>query len=192
MRSPSGRDSRPLRSNSRGGALYQCSHNDSLSRLVNGLFSRDFSGGVVSGRRAENAAQGDAQTGCGQRYLRRLQPPRGDRVLLPEQGEGEVWNPWTGERRPLYTVRPASEGTIVRLPLSQREVQLIVFGPGENDAIVETSTLSAIDSVTMVGGKVTLWGEGTTPGRVEAAVRYGGTIHSLAGESSHPAGRGNR
>jgi len=174
----------PLRSNTRGGALYQCSRNDSLSRLVDGLFSRDFSVVSYPADAPRTLPRVMHRRVAGNDIYAVYNLPAGTECFFRSKGKVDVWNPWTGERRPLYTVRRAGDGTIVRLPLSQREVQLIVFGPGENDAIVETSTLSTIDSVAMVGGKVMLWGGSTTAGRVEATVRYGGTIHSLAGDVS--------
>ncbi len=174
----------PLKSNSRGGALYRSVSNDSLSRLVGGLFTRDFEVVSYPAGATKTLPRVMHRRLAGSDIYAVYNLPAGTECLFRSTGRVELWNPWTGERRPLYAVRPSNGGTIVRLPLSQREVQLIVFGPGSNEAIVESSTLSAIDSVTMTGGKVMLWGEGTRAGRVEAAVRYGGTLHSLAGEVS--------
>ena len=173
----------PLASNSRGGALYQSVSNDSLSRLVGGLFTRDFEVVSYPAGATRTLPRVMHRRVAGNDIYAVYNLPAGTECLFRSTGRVELWDPWTGERRPLYAVRPSNGGTIVRLPLSQREVQLIVFGPGSNEAIVESSTLSAIDSVTMTGGKVTLWGEAATAGRVEAAVRYGGTLHTLAGEA---------
>lgn len=171
-----------LRSSRRGGAVYQCNHNDSLSRLVSGLFPRDFE--VVSyptGTPRTLPRVMHRRVGSSDVYAV-YNLPAGTECFFRSKGKVELWNPWTGERGPLYTVRRSKYGTRVLLPLSQHDVQLIVFGPGDNDVVVETSTLSAVDSLSIVQGRLMLWGESTTAGRVEATVRYRGMLQSLGGE----------
>jgi len=175
----------PLKSNSRGGALYQSGSNDSLSRLVGRLFTRDFEVVTYPAGTKKTPPRVMHRRIAGNDIYAVYNLPAGTECFFRSKGKAELWDPWTGERRPLYMVRPSSEGTLVRLPLSERDVQLIVFGPGSNDATVESSTLSAIDSVTMTGGTVMLWGESAAAGRAEATVRYGGTLHNLAGENSY-------
>lgn len=46
-------------------------------------------------------------------------------------GKAELWDPWTGETRPLPVLAQTAEGTRLRLPLTMPEAQLIVFSPGE-------------------------------------------------------------
>lgn len=45
-------------------------------------------------------------------------------------GQVELWDPWTGETRLLPVISQSAEGTRLRLPLTEKEAQLIVFGPG--------------------------------------------------------------
>ena len=173
-----------LRSNPRGGAVYESKNNDSLSHLVRRLFSPDFA--VVTSPSGP------------QKVLPRVMHRRignndiyavynlvaGTDCFFRSRGKVELWNPSTGERKPLYMVRHSKDGTTVRLPLSQHEVQLIVFSPGENDIIVEKSTLSAIDSVSIAGDRLMLRGEGAALGRMEATVRFKGRLLNLEGEES--------
>jgi hypothetical protein len=43
----------------------------------------------------------------------------------------ELWDPWTGAVRPLAVVSQTPAGTKLKLPLTETEIQLIVFGPGQ-------------------------------------------------------------
>ena len=49
------------------------------------------------------------------------------------QGRAELWDPWTGETRPLAVRSQTTEGTTLRLPLTEKEIQLVVFTPGTPD-----------------------------------------------------------
>ena len=46
-------------------------------------------------------------------------------------GKVELWDPWTGQIRPLTVVSQDANSTTLRLPLSDKEVQLVVFQPGK-------------------------------------------------------------
>ena len=46
-------------------------------------------------------------------------------------GKVELWDPWTGETRPLPVLAQTADGTRLRLPLTEKEAQLIVFSPGQ-------------------------------------------------------------
>jgi hypothetical protein len=172
-----------VRSNRRGGALYESNNNDSLVALVSRLFTRDFA----------VASPSDSAKVLPRVMHRRVENKEiyavynlaaGTECFFRSKGKVELWNPLTGERRPLYQVHQSREGTTVRLPLSQYEVQLIVFTPGENMFTVESATVSSIDTVLAAEGTVTLRGVNTAPGPSEATVRHKGKIIRLAGESS--------
>jgi len=173
-----------LRSNGRGGAVYECNNNDSLTHLISRLFPRDFA--VLS-------CPADAPKALPRVMHRRMGArdvyaiynlAAGTECFFRSKGKAELWNPATGERSPLYMIRHSKEGTTVRLPLSQHEVQVIVFGPGGNEVTVETSTFSAINSVSIGGGNLTIQGESVTPGRTQATVKYKGKVVRLEGERS--------
>lgn len=46
-------------------------------------------------------------------------------------GKVELWDPWTGTTRPLAVTEQTAAGTKLRLPLTEQEIQLIVFSPGK-------------------------------------------------------------
>jgi hypothetical protein len=47
------------------------------------------------------------------------------------RGRVELWNPWNGETRELTAISQTADGTKLRLPLGEKEPQLIVFAAGE-------------------------------------------------------------
>ncbi len=46
-------------------------------------------------------------------------------------GAVELWDPWTGDSRPLRVVAESATGTRVELPLEAYEAQVVVFAPGQ-------------------------------------------------------------
>jgi hypothetical protein len=179
-----------LRSNRRGGLVYESNSNDSLAHLVDRLFTRDFAV-VSSATDPQNALPRVMHRRVGNHDIYAVYNlSAGTECFFRAKGKTELWDPVTGERRPLYSVRRTNSGSMVRLPLSQHEVQLIVFAPGENDLVLETSTLSSIDSVWVEGGTVALRGESAIPGQMEATGKYKGKLVHLKGEPS--LGRSSR
>jgi hypothetical protein len=55
---------------------------------------------------------------------------RGTECVFRATGAVELWDPWTGSTRPLAVLEQTAETTRLRLPLTDKEVQLIVFAPG--------------------------------------------------------------
>jgi len=51
-------------------------------------------------------------------------------VEFRAQGRVELWDPWTGEVRPLRVLGETARGTQVELPLEDYEAQVVVFTPG--------------------------------------------------------------
>ncbi|MBI5692083.1 MAG: hypothetical protein HZC55_18540 [Verrucomicrobia bacterium] len=56
--------------------------------------------------------------------------PRDTECVFRATGQVELWDPWTGTARPLAVTAQTTAGTRLRLPLTEREIQLIVFRPG--------------------------------------------------------------
>ena len=46
-------------------------------------------------------------------------------------GKVELWDPWTGTSRPLAVTSQDAAVTTLKLPLTEKEIQLIVFSPGQ-------------------------------------------------------------
>lgn len=56
---------------------------------------------------------------------------QGEECTFRATGAVELWDPWTGETRPLSVLDQNAETTRLRMPLSEQEAQLIVFCPGQ-------------------------------------------------------------
>jgi hypothetical protein len=57
--------------------------------------------------------------------------PKGAACYFRATGQVELWDPWTGTTRPLAITSQTDHGTNLRLPLTEKEIQLIVFRPGQ-------------------------------------------------------------
>ena len=57
--------------------------------------------------------------------------PKDAECAFRATGKVELWDPWTGTTRPLAVASQTADGTKVRLPLTEKEIQLIVFSPGQ-------------------------------------------------------------
>jgi hypothetical protein len=56
--------------------------------------------------------------------------PLGAESTFRATGKVELWNPWTGETKPLPVMAQSTETTTLKLPLTEKEAQLIVYSPG--------------------------------------------------------------
>ena len=63
--------------------------------------------------------------------------PKDTQIGLRATGRAELWDPWTGQSRPLPVLEQSAATTRLRLPLDKNELQLIVFGPGRPEIAVE-------------------------------------------------------
>ena len=57
--------------------------------------------------------------------------PQNTECFFRATGKVELWDPWTGTSRPLAVTEQNANGTKLKLPLAEKEIQLIVFSPGE-------------------------------------------------------------
>ncbi|MEN6602687.1 MAG: glycosyl hydrolase, partial [Bryobacteraceae bacterium] len=67
--------------------------------------------------------------------------PQGCECTFRAAGQVELWDPWTGETRPLSAISQTAASTHLRMPLSETEAQLIVFSTGH--AVIEANTPAA-------------------------------------------------
>ena len=56
--------------------------------------------------------------------------PEGSECEFRSTGQVELWDPWTGECRPMPVLEQTPDCTRLRLPLSEHDAHLIVFSPG--------------------------------------------------------------
>ena len=79
---------------------------------------------------------------------------KGSYCTFRAQGKAELWDPWTGETKPLYHTKVSEEETRVKMPLDTNEAQIVVFSlieknPGtvgakscdQNDPVISASIL---------------------------------------------------
>lgn len=99
---------------------------DQVAALVERLGPRDFA--VLSPR---NVAPNFAHRRVGPRDVFMVHnAPQNAECWFRAVGKVELWDPWTGAVRPLAVLAQTGAGTRLRLPLSEKEAQLIVFSPG--------------------------------------------------------------
>ncbi len=77
--------------------------------------------------------------------------PQGSECRFRATGRVELWDPWTGAVRPLAVTSQTAGETRLRLPLTENEIQLIVFSPGAPE-IAATAPPEKPTSVTRVEG----------------------------------------
>ena len=75
--------------------------------------------------------------------------PKDTEVFFRATGRVELWDPWTGRIRPLAITSQNADGTGLKLPLGEKELQLIVFTPGtpvvQKDAAAVSPETIALD-----------------------------------------------
>ncbi len=76
--------------------------------------------------------------------------PQDTEVTFRASGKVELWDPWTGAIRPLAVSAQSADTTALRLPLTEKEIQLIVFSSGTAEIAVRehaqtNQTILALD-----------------------------------------------
>jgi len=56
--------------------------------------------------------------------------PQGTECTFRAAGRVELWDPWSGRTQPLAVLSQDASGTRLKLPLTEKEMQLVVFSPG--------------------------------------------------------------
>jgi hypothetical protein len=74
--------------------------------------------------------------------------PKYSECYFKAVGKVELWNPWDGTTKPLYTCKPSAGGTIVKIPMEVYEDNLIVFTVDTPGIYVEATNLEYIDLLT--------------------------------------------
>ena len=113
-----------------------------------------------------------------------LGAPKNSLCFFRAKGRVELWDPWTGDVKPLCVLSASEKGTRVRMPLESGEAQLIVFHPGEARFAVEETNLDEVALVDKAGGNVRVSGFARTAGEKYARVRKSGRILDLRGETA--------
>lgn len=102
------------------------------------------------------------------------------------KGRVELWNPWSGEVKPLPNIFQTVNGTRVRMPLEASEAQIVVFNPGDPGVQIEKTNLDEIVQIGDASGKTVLTGYAETPGEKTASVIINSQTLELRGSIENP------
>lgn len=111
---------------------------------------------------------------------------KGTEATFRARGRVELWDPWTGETRPIHEASVVEGGTKVRLPLEGSEAQLIVFTPGDVPARVMATDLAGVTAVETREGRVVVTGYADRAGPKTATAEVQGSRVELRGIASEP------
>lgn len=74
--------------------------------------------------------------------------PSGSKCFFKAQGKAELWNPWNGETISLANfAKQSGEGTEITLPLSEKEIQIVVF---DSNDLVQTDTIEILSPLKLL------------------------------------------
>ena len=75
--------------------------------------------------------------------------PKGSRCFFSSKGNVQLWNPWTGKTSGISSFcRETEKGTEVELPLTEKEIQIIVFGnKNKSDNVLEKREVTETVSI---------------------------------------------
>jgi len=97
-------------------------------------------------------------------------------------GKLELWDMWTGSTSPLYAVKTDQQGTYVRLPLTEHDLQLIVFAPDDSPVLIDVSGVEQL--AVSEHGSVT--GVVATGGTYQGTVQQDGNSRTVSGTVEQP------
>jgi hypothetical protein len=106
--------------------------------------------------------------------------PQGAECFFRATGRAELWDPWTGAVRPLPVVEQDGTHTRLKLPLSETEMQIVVFAPGA-DARAPT-----LPERTASSGSGTLREPFERPGQRPGPTPDAGALAGRAGRPTPP------
>ncbi|MFA6244997.1 MAG: glycosyl hydrolase, partial [Candidatus Hydrogenedentales bacterium] len=168
----------PPQTNAAGGLGAAFAENTALAETITRSIPRDF---VPEG----NAQVLHRKIGTRDIYMV-MGAEKNSECFFRAKGAVELWDPWTGTSRRVYTYSPSDGGTRVRMPLDRDDAQLIVFNPGSRNEIIEKTDLDDVTGVSSANGKLVVTGYARTAGEKTAVVRQGSQTLTLRGEASAP------
>jgi hypothetical protein len=126
---------RKLNRHSTGGVGAFVPSQEQAADLVNHAVPRDFACSAAQANGDQPAVM-HRKAGAREIYLV-YGAPEGSEGSFRTTGKIELWDPWTGKSRSLAALAQTKDSTRLRMPLTEKEVQLIVFSPGQ--ATTETN-----------------------------------------------------
>jgi hypothetical protein len=172
--------------NPAGGLAVLAQKPEQVEELIGKSLVRDFA--LVSSGSQPGATQAQVlhrKIGLRNVYMV-LGAPKHSECVFRAKGKVELWDPWTGQARPLHVVAETHEGTRLRMPLESYEAQLIVFSPGNSPLTVEKTDLDEVASVLQRDNTISVHGVASSGGRKTAVVRSGNQTTTLSGDAPAP------
>lgn len=77
--------------------------------------------------------------------------PKDSECFFRAVGSVELWDPWSGTTRPLDVISQDAKGTRLRLPLTEKEMQVIVFSPGKASFASKSTTPETPSTIALEG-----------------------------------------
>ncbi|HAX96732.1 MAG TPA: hypothetical protein DCY35_09490, partial [Prolixibacteraceae bacterium] len=109
--------------------------------------------------------------------------PKYSECFFRSKGRVELWNPWEGTIKPIYTFKPAEGGTVVRMPMEIDQDNIIVFTPGECGSYIEATNMDTIETISADFGSGVV-GYSPEEGEKFAAIVTGGRKAVLKGHAN--------
>ncbi|MBN8639392.1 MAG: hypothetical protein J0M07_29005, partial [Anaerolineae bacterium] len=97
-------------------------------------------------------------------------------------GQIELWDMWTGSTQPLYAVNTDQQGTYVRLPLTEHELQLIVFAPDDSPLLIDVPGVEQL----AVSEHESVTGVVATGGTYHGTIQRNGMSRTVSGTADQP------
>ena len=107
------------------GQGIRANDNPSVATHINNAFPRDFK---ILSAPAVTPYVYHRQIGPRDLYAV-YNVPQGTECFFRNTGGAELWDPWTGETRPLAVEQVSDSGSVIVMPLTEKELHLIVFNP---------------------------------------------------------------
>lgn len=111
--------------------------------------------------------------------------PKNAECEFRAKGNVELWDPWTGEQTEIFNTIYENGVTKVRMPLSEKEIQLIVFTATEESekAEVVSTDLTDITAIKQDGDSYQVEGYSDNGGSKETVIRVNNKDVKLMGNS---------
>lgn len=77
--------------------------------------------------------------------------PKDTECTFRATGQVELWDPWTGTSKPVAVTAQSGDTTTLRLPLSEKEMQILVFSRGEPMIAAASSIQHPVSSIPLDG-----------------------------------------
>lgn len=97
-------------------------------------------------------------------------------------GRIELWDMWTGRTRPLYAVKADQNGMYMRVPLTENELQLIVFAPDDSPLLIDVPGLEQIE----VSEHGNVMGVVALGGTYQGTIQQSGVSRTIIGTAEKP------